>query len=232
MKLTIPKVPTFKTNLPSNGKEVEYRPYTVREESFLLQAKEVENEKEIIDAIFSLLERCVDGIKPSSLPIIDIEWLFLQIRIKSIGDIVEQHLRCLNIIDGQKCNARFESNIDLNDVTVSGNISSSITITFPAGTYKINFKQATLKNQPKEEIERIYQMIDTISDPINGILTQDDISLSDFEEFVSTFTNPQYESLKEAADSTATLYYRHVLECPKCGSKTENTYRSLLDFFT
>ena len=74
-------------------------------------------------------------------------------------------------------------------------------------------------------------MIESINDPISGLLNTEDFELEDFESFVSTFTNAQFEQLVEACNNVASLYYKDVLICPRCGNKSEKEYKSLLDFF-
>ena len=91
MPLPTIATPTYELELPSTGKKVKYRPFLVKEEKLLLLALETENSKDISNAIKSVLKNCIQsrGIKVEHLPTFDIEYLFLNIRGKSVGEILE-----------------------------------------------------------------------------------------------------------------------------------------------
>ena len=91
MPLPTIATPTYELELPSTGKKVKYRPFLVKEEKLLLLALETENSKDISNAIKSVLKNCIQsrGIKVEHLPTFDIEYLFLNIRGKSVGEIIE-----------------------------------------------------------------------------------------------------------------------------------------------
>lgn len=88
--------PTYRLKLPSTGKEIQYRPFIVKEEKILTIALESQDEKQIIDAIKTVLKNCINtrGIKVDELPIFDIEYIFLNIRSKSIGEKVQATVTC------------------------------------------------------------------------------------------------------------------------------------------
>ena len=83
-------VPEYSMTLPSNEKEVKYRPFLVKEEKLLLMAMESEKEDEIMDAIKNVITNCVQGdINIDKLPLFDIEYIFLWLRAKSKGEVIE-----------------------------------------------------------------------------------------------------------------------------------------------
>lgn len=94
MALPIMKVPEFSTKLPSTGKQIKYRPFLVKEEKILLMALEGKDKTEITGAIINLLKSCIltSGVNVEKLPTFDIEYLFLKIRSKSVGESVELNL--------------------------------------------------------------------------------------------------------------------------------------------
>ena len=91
MPLPTIATPTYELELPSTGKKVKYRPFLVKEEKLLLLALETENSKDISTAIKTVLKSCIQsrGVKVEHLPTFDIEYLFLNIRGKSVGEIIE-----------------------------------------------------------------------------------------------------------------------------------------------
>ena len=96
--MPLPKIatPTYELELPSTGKSVNYRPFLVKEEKVLVLALESEDNKQITTAIKTVLKNCVltKGIKVEHLPTFDIEFLFLNIRGKSVGEEIEVNITC------------------------------------------------------------------------------------------------------------------------------------------
>jgi len=96
MPLPTIATPTYELELPSTGKKVKYRPFLVKEEKLLVLALETESTKDITTAIKNVLKNCIQtrGIKVENLPTFDIEYLFLNIRGKSVGEEIEVNLIC------------------------------------------------------------------------------------------------------------------------------------------
>jgi len=115
MPLPTIATPTFELELPSTGKPVEYRPFLVKEEKVLLYALETENQKQITNAVKTVIKSCIKtkGIKVESLPTFDIEYLFLNIRGKSVGEEIEVNLICPD--DGE---TQVPVQIDVGDIQV------------------------------------------------------------------------------------------------------------------
>ena len=96
--MTLPKIntPTYELIIPSNGKKIKYRPFLVREEKILILALESEDTKQITTAVVDILSECVltKNIDITKLATFDIEYLFLNVRSKSVGETVEVNLTC------------------------------------------------------------------------------------------------------------------------------------------
>jgi hypothetical protein len=90
--MALPKIkhPTYKISIPSNGKEVNFRPFTVQEEKMLLMAKNTENTDDIINTVKQVIQNCIiEPIDANKLAIFDIEYIFIKLRAKSVGEIVD-----------------------------------------------------------------------------------------------------------------------------------------------
>ena len=115
--MPLPKIatPTYELELPSTGKTIQYRPFLVKEEKLLVLALESENTKQITNAIKSVIKSCIltRGIKVETLPTFDIEYLFLNIRGKSVGEELE-----VNIICPDDEETQVPMTIDLDDIQV------------------------------------------------------------------------------------------------------------------
>ena len=115
--MPLPKIntPTYELTLPSNGKKIKYRPFLVREEKILIMALETEDQKQITAAIIQILTACImtRGVKLNELATFDIEYLFLNVRSKSVGETISLNLICP---DDEKTNV--EVSIDLDSIKV------------------------------------------------------------------------------------------------------------------
>jgi len=113
MKIPTVKVPKFTTTLPVSGEKIEFRPFLVKEEKLLLLASESTDTDSAVNAISDIVESCTDGkVKSSEYCLADIQWMFLQIRSKSIGDEINLYLIC------GKCNHKHLKTLTINDFEV------------------------------------------------------------------------------------------------------------------
>ena len=112
--MALPKlnIPTHRLTLPSTGDEVKFRPFLVKEQKLLLMAQQSDDEKETIDNMIQMIENCTN-LNVTNLPVFDVEYLFLKIRAKSVGDIIQLNLLCPD--DGI---TYVNTTLDLNDVEV------------------------------------------------------------------------------------------------------------------
>ena len=125
-------VPIYTVNLVSSGKPVRFRPFLVKEQKNLLMAMESDDSNSVHNAVRDVLNNCsLTEFDIDELPIVDIEYYFLQLRAKSVGEIVESRYRCNNEVDGNVCNTIMEENVNLNDITVEmqPDVSPEIQIT-------------------------------------------------------------------------------------------------------
>ena len=138
-------VPEYSMTLPSNEKEVKYRPFLVKEEKLLLMAMESEKEDEIMDAIKNVITNCVQGdINIDKLPLFDIEYIFLWLRAKSKGEVVELNYSC------PKCKGKIPVSFSVEDIKIhkSDNHSNKVELTNDFGpTIKKNMGGIVSINQ-------------------------------------------------------------------------------------
>ena len=115
--MPLPKIntPTYDLTLPSTGKKIKYRPFLVREEKILIMAMESENMTEITNAIVQILSDCIvsKDVKVESLATFDIEYLFLNVRAKSVGETVDVNITCPD--DGE---TQVEMSIDIDSIKI------------------------------------------------------------------------------------------------------------------
>ena len=139
----LPKLdtPTYRLTLPSTREEIQYRPFLVKEQKLLMMAQESESDEEIVDAISSLVKTCTfDKIDPENSPMFDIEYIFLKIRGKSVGEKIQLQIVCPD--DEQ---TKVDIELDINDISVqmTSDHTNEIKIT---DTVKLFLKYPILKD--------------------------------------------------------------------------------------
>mgnify|MGYP003333881737 CR=1 FL=1 len=121
--MALPKleVPSYELELPISKKTIKFRPFLVKEQKILLMAMESGDSKSVQSAILDVLNTCIltPNFEIFNTPIVDVEYLFLHLRAKSVGEIVESKYRCNNVVDDKPCNNLMETELNLMDINVT-----------------------------------------------------------------------------------------------------------------
>jgi len=237
MALPKPPVPTYELELPSTGKTVKYRPFLVSEEKILLMAMESEDEKQITSAVKDIVKSCMitRGIKLEDLASFDIEYLFLNIRGKSVGEEVQMKITCnddnetqvdytLNIaeIKVQK-NPEHTNKIMLDDTT-------GIVMKYP-GIDQFIQTQIMMKSLNAE------QVFDIIVDSVYQIFSGEDVyeakttPKKEIEEWIGGLTSKQFEKVKDFFATMPKLAHTFTIINPNTEVESEYTIEGLVNFF-
>ena len=235
--MPLPKieVPTYTTELPSTGQTIKFRPFLVKEEKVLLMAMESEDDKQITDAVCTLLTNCIQSrIKVRTLPMFDLEFLFLQIRGKSVSEELDLKITCRDdnetVVDVQ---------IQLDDVKVikPEGITDMIKVTdniavkmkYPQlDTFvKSNFSQ---NSKPEEAFDVIIQCIDQI---IEGDEVHEacNATKKELNGFLDSLTSKQFENLQKFFANMPKLSHTLTVKNPNTGVDNEYTIEGLAAFF-
>jgi|TARA_Y100000033_G_C2717871_1_gene96729 hypothetical protein len=236
--MALPQVvlPTYELEIPSNGKKIKYRPFVVKEEKLLLLALESEDEKEIEKAVKQLLKGCIQSrIKIEELPIFDLEYIFLQIRAVSVGEIVEMQVTCK---DDDKTQVRY--NLNLSEVAVikpEGHSSKielaenfGVIMKYPAWTEFIS--GSIMGKSPTAD-----GIIDIIAGCVDQIYEGDDVydnsttSKKEFVQFLESLTNNQFEQIQKFFEGTPRLEHKFTVMNPNTGEPSEFIIQGLSNFF-
>ena len=248
--MTLPKIetPIYSLKLPSDPKKsVTYRPFLVKEEKILLTAmegaKELKGEefqRVVRDVILRIIINCTEGkIDGDKLPAFDVDYLFLNIRAKSRGEIIEPSFTCNQEgKDGKLC-----GNIDKYPIRID-----EIKINFPEKDHsKIMIKDdigLQLKYLSTEEVkvhdgedDPIEKMFKIIVDSIDFVFDTENVykgketSKSEMVTFVESLTEDAFDKIKEFFNHLPTLRHTVDYKCTKCGHKEPVTLEGLEDFF-
>ena len=231
----LPKLdtPTYRLTLPSTGGEIEYRPFLVKEQKLLMMAQESEDDEQIVNAVTSLVKTCTfDKVDADDSPMFDIEYIFLQIRGKSVGEKVQLRLICP---DDEETTVETEVDIDDISVQMADEHTNEVQIT---DTVKLFLKYPVLKDMKglladANEMEQIFSILTQCVHEIHygeQIFSRIDINEKDINEFIDQLTTDQFGGITNFFDTMPKL--RHVIPItnPKTNVKSEVVVEGLASF--
>lgn len=231
--MALPKLetPTYELTLPSTGKKVKYRPFLVKEYKILLTALEADTE-EVVRVVKEAVDVCTfKKLDMDSLAHFDIEYLFLQIRGKSISEIA-------NLIIDCECGEKVPFDLDITKIEINSpekKISNSILLAEKVGV--------ELRYPRFDEMMEIYEnmqtdkIVDMLAKCITAIYTADerietkDIPEEELLEFMGSLTKPQFDKIEEFFVNMPKLVQRVEKACPACGTNNKLTLEGIQNFF-
>ena len=237
--MALPKieVPTYELTLPSEDKKIKYRPFLVREEKILYIAMETGQNKEMINALKDVVGACTfDVLNVDRLPIFDIEYLFLQIRAKSVSEITKFRAICPD--DGK---TYVETEVDLTKVEVQVNDehTNKIILDIPRNL-GIILKYPTLKNYDigrgvdNLEIDKVF---DILIDCIDHIFEEDkiypakDTSKQELKDFIESLPQDAFTKIKSFFDTMPKLKHEIEVTNPNTNVTSKIVLTGIADFF-
>jgi len=245
--MALPKVntPTYELTIPSSGEKVSYRPFLVKEEKTLLMAMESKDTSAMSKAMKDIIIACTDGdANPNDLAPYDLEYFFLQLRGRSVGEVIEVRAprppnfqACCEKADEEDV-CKISINIDDIKVDTSKIKSSDIEISDDIGI-KLRFPEidAIQKYSSDEggmQAENIFKLIieciEYISDG-DDIFQAKDHSKKEMNEFLDSLNTQQFNKIREFFESMPRLSHDVDWACPKCGNTKTLTLAGIDAFF-
>ena len=238
--MPLPKIatPTYELELPSTEKTVNYRPFLVKEEKLLVLALESEDTKQITTAIKAVLKSCVltKGIKVEHLPTFDIEYLFLHIRGKSVGEEIEVNITCP---DDEK--TQVPVTLDLEDIKVQKNDNHNNQIKLD-DNLMMELKYPSLdqfiKNNfdfdEKNQMEQSFDLIGTCIDKIYNeeeVWATADCTKKEVKEFLESMNSSQFKEIENFFETMPKLSHTIKVTNPKTKVESEVVLEGLASFF-
>lgn len=233
MALPVLNTQTFELNIPSTDEKIKYRPFLVKEEKILLQAQEGDGD-EVTNAILQIVDNCTFGkVQVDKLPSFDIEYIFLNIRSKSVGEKVN-----LNLAFPGDEKVKVPTDVDLTKVIVEmdDDHGNEISLT---DTVKVIMKYPTVKTFQGLDLTK-FTATDTINltancihQIINGVETHEaaDLSKKEIEEFLENLTQAQFTSIQKFFASMPKLTLNVKITHPKTKKKGTVKLQGLRSFF-
>ena len=242
--MPLPKIntPTYELTLPSNKKKVKYRPFLVREEKILVLALESEDQKQITDAIIQIIGDCLitKNIDVTKLPTFDIEYLFLNVRSKSVGETVEVNVTCPD--DGK---TKVETSINIDDIKVVKDKNHKLIVQLD-DKYSMKLKYPTLDQfiennfdfemaEAKESVSAAMSMLSTCIDMIYDDQESWDASESTKEEldaFIDQMNTKQFQEVEQFFKTMPKLSHTLKVKNPQTDVESEVVLEGLASFFS
>lgn len=240
--MSLPKIdmPTYELTLPTSGETLKVRPFNVKEEKLLLIALESKDQNEIINTVKQVVNNCIVSGKfeVSKAPFFEVDFIFIFLRAKSIGDKVAVKLTCNNVIEeDKKCGNVFAAELDVSNCELIDENHVSGDISFGGGKgvrMKYPGYGAMKKIDGGLDIDRtvniVVNSIDYIYDE-NGIYSSKDYSKEELNEFVMDLSEANFRRLEEYIDNFPTFAVRVEATCNKCGFEHKVRYTDFADFF-
>jgi len=237
--MPLPKIstPTYELELPSTGKKVKYRPFLVKEEKILIIAMESEDEKQITNAIKEVISSCImsRGIKVEQLSTFDIEYLFLNIRGKSVGEEVEVMVTCPD--DGV---TQIPTTINLDDIKVQKGENHTRDIKLD-GELMLRMKYPSLdefiKNNFSSEEISVDNTFDLISSCVEQVYSEEeswsaaDCTKKELKEFLEQLSSKQFKEIETFFETMPKLSHTITIKNPKTGVESDIVLEGLTAFF-
>ena len=237
--MPLPKITTseYELELPSNGKTVKYRPFLVREEKILILALESANQKEITNAVKQVIKECVltKGIKIEQLPAFDIEYLFLNIHGKSVGESIDLLVTC-----GDDGETEVGVTVPIADIQVVKSEEHTKDIEIGDG-WTVKMKYPSLSQfietnftESADTVEKSFQVIASCIDIVynkDDMFAAADCTKKELKEWVESLTSQQFQKIEKFFETMPKL--THTLKVVNPKTRKENTVvlEGLTDFF-
>ena len=237
-------VPVYETTLISNGQKIKFRPFLVKEQKLFLMASQSDDTKDMVDAIKQVIRNCVlDEIDVDTLPTFDLENIFIQLRARSVNDVVNLSYNCNNKITNDKgeenaCGNLVKFDIDLLELKAEKNpnhtnkivINDKLGIVLKYPTFNMMEKLDMENNNMEHILDIIISCIDYIYDQDNLYYAKDSTK-EELTEFVENLQQSDLEKIQEFFTTLPKLKKDLHFHCNKCGYEEDITVEGIQNFF-
>lgn len=240
--MALPKIdlPVYELKLPSNNKQVKIRPFLVKEEKLLLMAVESNDEAEIINTTKQVINNCLidSDVNIETLPFFDVDYLFIALRAKSVGESIEVKFTCNNFVNDSICGYVFPAKIDIANCQISKDdtiknivdVGKNIKIKMKYPNYTAMKTILDNDNVLNKQLNIIASCVDQIIDG-DKIHTSKDFTREELIAFLESLTKEQYVKLEEYINNFPSFVISTKAQCGKCGYEHNLIYDDFASFF-
>ena len=236
-------VPIYTVNLISTGKPIRFRPFLVKEQKLFLMAAESTDGNEMVGVIRQVLRNCVlDEMDIDSLPTFDLEYLFMNLRARSVEEIVDLRYKCNNTTkdetgEEKKCSGVVEFKLNLLEVEPTKNpnhknkiqLTENLGIAFKYPTFEMIQKYEKM-NENEVMLKILVDCIDYVYDK-ESVYYSKDSSREEMEEFIDNLQQKDLEKFKDFFDTMPEIKKDVHFKCPKCSYEEDIAIKGMQNFF-
>ena len=235
--MALPKVntPTYELAVPSTDEKIKYRPFLVKEEKILLIAMEAQEQSGILNAVKDIVKSCTfDKFDVNKAPIFDIEYIFLNIRAKSVGEVSTVNLRCP---DDNETFVQTEIDLTKVDVQITEGHTNKIELTDEMGmimTYPTldSFTDSTTVINASNMLDVIASCVAQIYDKKGeDVYDAKDSTKQEIIDFIESLNSKQFKEIQNFFDTSPKLTHTVTIKNPETKVKSDITLTGLNDFF-
>ena len=237
--MPLPKIatPTYELTLPSSNKKIKFRPFLVKEEKILIVAMESQDTKQIANAVKDVLRRCIltKGIKVEKLSTFDIEYLFLNIRGKSVGEQIEVMVTCPD--DGK---TQVPTSINIDSIKVKTNRKHKTDIKLD-DQYTLKMKYPSLDefiktnfNVENMNVDDTFELIASCVDQVYSeeeSWSSEECTTKELTEFIEQLSSAQFKEVEQFFETMPKLSHKVKVQNPNTGKENEIVLEGLQNFF-
>jgi hypothetical protein len=240
--MALPKIdaPVYELDLPLSGNHVRFRPFLVKEQRNLLMALESDDKETIEKNVRQVLHNCTltENIDIDSLPILDVEYYFLQLRARSVGEVVDNKYRCENVVNEKKCGNLMETSINLLDIQIEKDdsisdivqINDSISVKLKYPEFSVLKTVAHFDNSADIAFQMIIESIDYIFDGQQYYYAKE-TTQEELTEFIESLNQDQFSRIERFFENLPKLNKTINMTCSKCGYAHTIEVEGLDNFF-
>jgi len=236
-------VPIYELNLISSGKKIRFRPFLVKEQKLLLMANESDDPKDSLNVVKQICKNCIiDDVDVESLPVFDLEFIFLNLRARSVSEVINLQYKCNNKVKNEAseetiCGSLEKFDVNLLEITPTKDpkhdkkimLSDKLGIMMRYPTFDI---VSNIKSESESDVlmELLTNCIDYIFDE-NKIYYSKDVSKEELIEFIDNLQQKDLEKIQEFFETVPKIKKDINFNCRKCGYKENIVVEGLQNFF-
>jgi len=240
--MALPKIdaPVYDLDLPLSKKQIKFRPFLVKEQKNLMMAMEADDKETIERNIRQVLTNCTitDGVDIDKLPVIDVEYYFLNLRARSVGEIVENKYVCTNEVEGEQCGNKMLAKFNILDVKVEFDPNSSDEIKINDKiTIKMKYPEFSLVNKLSNKDSAVDIAFEVVLDSIDYIFDGEqyyyaaETPREELMQFIESLNQEQFSKLEDFFNHLPKMNKKIEMKCSKCGFDHTISMEGLESFF-
>ena len=239
--MALPKIdaPIYELTLPLSKKQIRFRPFLVKEQRNLMMAMESEDKETMEKNIKQVLHNCTltENVDIDSLPIVDVEYYFIQLRARSVGEVVDNKYRCENVVEDKPCgnmmNVKFnllDIKVDHNDIKDEIQLTDKISIKLGYPKFSVLDASKNIETATDMAFEMIISSIENIYDG-EQFYYANEVAKEELIEFVESLNQEQFGKIEDFFSNLPKLNKTLEMDCGKCGFHHTIEVEGLENFF-